>query len=151
MQLFSRPILLPLATAIALLLLRGKLRTQRIVAGISVSVIFALSVALLLWVRSEGIKVYQQGNWGPDQGPWGFPIGITLVADLFACIMVCIAMTLAVAAVFYSFRSVDEERQRYYFYPLFMFQLMGINGAFLTGDIFNLFVFFEVMLIASYA
>lgn len=145
------PILVPLATAVVLLLLRGRLQTQRIVAALSTLAVFGVSIAILLIVRRDGIQVCHQGDWGAGAGDWAIPIGITLVADLFSCIMVCIAMTLAVAVLFYSFRSIDKERQRFYFYPLFMFQLMGINGCFLTGDIFNLFVFFEVMLIASYA
>jgi len=151
MNLVFLPILLPLFAAIVLLLLRDRLQAQRVVALISAIATYALSITLLLIVRSDGIQVCHQGNWGVRDGFWDIPIGITLVADLFSCIMVCIAMTLAVAALFYSFCGVDEERQRFYFYPLFLFQIVGINGAFLTGDIFNLFVFFEVMLIASYA
>ena len=101
-------------------------------------------MALIFIVRDDGIQVYKEGNWDP-------PFGICLVGDLFSCIMVGIAMTIAVAALMYTFWSVDKDRERHYLYPLFQFQIMGVNGCFLTGDLFNLFVFFEIMLIASYA
>jgi multicomponent K+:H+ antiporter subunit D len=82
-------------------------------------------------------------------GVWHQPFGIALLADRLSAMMVALTAVLAFAAALYA--SAHEENTGRFFYPLFMFQIMGINGAFLTGDIFNLFVFFEVLLIASYA
>ncbi|MFC1994586.1 proton-conducting transporter membrane subunit [Chloroflexota bacterium] len=138
------PVLIPLLTAIVLVLLSRRLQLQRVVCALSTLGTYGVSLYLLAVVWQNGIQVYKQGDWVP-------PFGITLVADLLSCIMVGIAMTIATAAIFYLLYSVDEERERFFLYPLFQVQLMGVNGCFLTGDIFNLFVFFEVMLIASYA
>lgn len=138
------PVLIPLLTAILCGLLRKKIHQQRIVCGLSTLGTLGVSLYLLAMVWGDGIQVYQQGDWAA-------PFGITLVADLLSCIMVAISMVIATATILYLFFSIDKARERYFIYPLFQFQLMGVNGCFLTGDIFNLFVFFEIMLIASYA
>jgi len=90
----------------------------------------------------KGIHLYALGDWQP-------PFGIALVADPVSTLLVTLASFLGFAVMLYALN--DHDKGGAYFHPLFMFQLMGINGAFLTGDIFNLFVFFEVLLIASYA
>jgi multicomponent Na+:H+ antiporter subunit D len=73
-----------------------------------------------------------------------------LVADLLSTIMVVLSATMGLTVLLYSFGDIDRRREQGGYYPLFHLLLMGINGSFLTGDLFNLFVFFEVMLIASY-
>ncbi|MFD1239255.1 proton-conducting transporter membrane subunit, partial [Latilactobacillus sakei subsp. carnosus] len=93
-------------------------------------------------IQTNGVTQYILGGWQP-------PFGIVLVADPLSSVMVALTTFLGLGALSYSTGSHD--RAGGYFYPLFMFQIMGINGAFLTGDVFNLFVFFEVLLIASYA
>jgi multicomponent Na+:H+ antiporter subunit D len=98
----------------------------------------------LLWsVYTDGILVSMMGNWPP-------PFGIALVADLLSAIMVVMSATMGLAVLLYSFGDIDRAREQWGYYPLFQLLLMGINGSFLTGDLFNLFVFFEVMLVASY-
>lgn len=82
-------------------------------------------------------------------GGWQPPFGIALVADRLSTMMVLLTSILSLGALLYA--CAGDDKQGMYFHPLFMFQIMGINGAFLTGDVFNLFVFFEVLLIASYA
>ena len=77
--------------------------------------------------------------------------GIILVADVLSMTMVVLTMTVAVAVVAFSLRTVEYAHQEHFYYPLFFILIMGVNGAFLTGDLFNLFVFFEVLLIASFA
>lgn len=98
------------------------------------------SVVALAW--QPGVLVYQLGNWDA-------PFGISLVADNVASVMLLVTALLAIPAMLYSFAGIDQQGS--FFHPLFLFQIMGINGAFLTGDLFNLFVFFEVLLIASYS
>jgi len=83
-------------------------------------------------------------------GDWQAPYGITLVADLFSALMVVLNGLIGLTVMGYSVASMDKARESYGYYPLFNILLMGVSGAFLTGDIFNLYVWFEVMLIASF-
>ncbi|HMM46379.1 MAG TPA: monovalent cation/H+ antiporter subunit D [Thiobacillaceae bacterium] len=142
------PVLLPLFTAALLLLFRETRRRTR--AGLAVSATLAqLMVAVMLLAmadgrlpaRGSGIAVYALGDWPP-------PFGIVLVVDRLAAIMLALAAALALATLVYSL--ARWERAGSHFLPLFQLLLMGLNGAFLTGDLFNLFVFFEVLLAASY-
>ena len=134
------PIGIPLITAIILLFME-RWSFKKYVSLLSTILTFAVSLRLFFMVRDEGIKVCFQGGWMP-------PFGITLVADLFSSLMVSLSMLIALTSLIYSIMSLKEERL---FYPLFHFLLAGTSGCFLTGDIFNLFVFFEVTLISSYA
>lgn len=136
------PLLLPLLAGTILLLLRSYDTPVR--RGLSVLASLALvgiSIALALHVAEHGVQVYQLGNWAA-------PFGIVLVADQLAVIMVLITSVLAACVVLYAVRGSDHAGR--YFHILFQMQIFGLNGAFLTGDLFNLFVFFEVLLIASY-
>ena len=81
-------------------------------------------------------------------GDWPAPFGIVLVLDRLSALMLGLSSALATASVLYAVDGDDARGTD--FHPLFQFQLLGINGAFLTGDLFNLFVFFEILLIASY-
>ncbi|MCE0505105.1 monovalent cation/H+ antiporter subunit D [Roseivivax sp. GX 12232] len=103
-----------------------------------------LVIALGLFVQaSDGtLSLYQLGDWAA-------PFGIVLVADRLATMMLVLTGTLSIAVLLYAIGSGWDARGRH-FHALMQFQIMGINGAFLTGDLFNLFVFFEVLLIASY-
>ena len=140
------PILVPMAAAIANLVL-GDMRTKSRVLGLNIafSVILVL-VSLLLFVvlaQSGGAAaaVYPLGNWP-------VPFGIVLVADRLAALMVLTTSILALASLVYA--SARWYNKGTNFFPLFHALTMGLNGAFLTGDLFNLFVFFELLLAASY-
>jgi multicomponent Na+:H+ antiporter subunit D len=100
-------------------------------------------VMLLDSVWRDGIQTLQVGNWPA-------PFGITLYADLFSAVMVVLAGLIGLAVAVYSLGSMDADRERFGYYAIFHILLMGVCGAFLTGDIFNLYVWFEVMLIASF-
>ena len=135
-------ILPPLVAAIILLAYRNRPQMARVVSVLGV-LAFLVVALFLLWQASDGtIRTYLLGNWP-------VPFGIVLVLDRLSALMVALTAILAVAVVFYAIGSGWDQRGRH-FHPLLQFQLMGIAGAFLTGDIFNLFVFFEVLLIASY-
>jgi len=134
----------PVLTAAFLAAFRQQHALQR---GLSLAVsggLWVLSVLGLLYVLRHGIVVLRMGNWPA-------PYGIVLVADILSMVMVALTMTVAVAVILFSVRTVERERQEHFYYPLFFILLMGVNGAFLTGDLFNLFVFFEILLIASFA
>lgn len=136
------PVVLPaLTAALIVLLARQDLVLQRFLSLLSVFAVTAVSIGLLVHAAAHGPYSYELGNWPA-------PFGIVLVLDRLSAAMVLITMLLALAVLFYSFDGWD--RRGWHFHALFQFQLMGINGAFLTGDLFNLFVFFEVLLIASY-
>ncbi len=138
------PILVPLATALLCFALRGPSPAQRFVSVAGAAALLAAALFLLREVLAGGILVAQMGDWPA-------PFGISLVADRLAAIMVVITGIVAVAVAVYALADIDERRQRYGFHPLFHILLTGICGAFLTGDLFNLYVWFEVMLIASFA
>ncbi|MBV0934537.1 monovalent cation/H+ antiporter subunit D [Marinobacterium weihaiense] len=138
------PILLPLIGGLLLLLppLGTNLVRQRAGALVVAVLTLGCAIALLLQSQQAGIQLYVLGNWQP-------PFGIVLVADRLSTLLVLLTSVLGLASLLYA--SAGDDRTGAHFYPLILLQLMGINGAFLTGDIFNLFVFFEVLLIASYA
>jgi len=136
------PILLPLLAGILLLMFRHlniKLRRLASVAAVIGQIVLALS---LLDAVSEGaILTYALGNWPA-------PYGIVLVADRLAVWMLLVTALLALFPLLYACHRFDIAGR--HFHVLFQLQLFGLNGAFLTGDLFNLFVFFEVLLLASY-
>ena len=142
-MLLALPILLPLGTAIALHLLPQRRRLLRVIAFVGALLILGVAVAILVRVRSEGIQVLQIGSWPA-------PYGITLVADLFSALMVVMVGIIGVAVTGSSFSGVDPRREALGYHALIHVLLMGVSGAFLTGDIFNLYVWFEVMLIGSF-
>ncbi|MEL6234595.1 MAG: monovalent cation/H+ antiporter subunit D [Pseudomonadota bacterium] len=137
------PIILPaLVAPVLIMIVRHHLDLQRIFTVTSSVALAVISVALL-WTSASGqIEVYELGNWPA-------PFGIVLVLDRLSAMMVALTAFLSLGVLLYAIGSGWDRRGRH-FHPLFLFQIMGINGAFLTGDAFNLFVFFEVLLIASY-
>ena len=98
---------------------------------------------LIARVSSRGIQTLALGDWPA-------PFGIVLVADLLAAIMVLVTGIIAVAVAVYSLADIDSDRERHGYWVFLQFMLLGVTGAFLTGDLFNLFVWFEVMLLASF-
>ena len=136
------PILLP---AIVAPLLALAVRHDIVLARVF-SVGSAVSLVLIgflqLGMAADGeTRIYALGDWPP-------PFGIVLVLDRLSALMLVLTAVLGLAVLLYAINGCD--RRGAHFHPLFQFQLMGLNGAFLTGDLFNLFVFFEVLLIASY-
>ena len=136
------PILIPLAFAAALLLVeRHGMAAQRWLGFIGVAAML-VSIGLLVAPAADGdIAVYLLGNWPAH-------LGIALAVDRLTVVMLVVTGLLAVAALIYASSGWDEAAP--HFHALFQLQLAGLNGAFLTADLFNLFVFFEVLLIASY-
>ncbi len=144
-HLLVAPVLLPLATAALMLLLGEGRRRLKSVVNV-MSTVAGLAVALMLLQRvAEGdaaaAAVYLPGNWP-------VPFGIVLVADRLSALMAVLAGSVGLAALLYAL--ARWQHAGVYFHVLFQLQLMGLYGAFLTADLFNLFVFFEVLLAASY-
>lgn len=135
------PIVLPALTAALLLFFGRRLNASRVISFASGLGLLAISVSLFSAANDGAILTYALGDWVA-------PFGIVLVLDRLSGLLVVLTSAVAIAALFYAMQGWDGRGK--YFHALFQFQLMGINGAFLTGDLFNLFVFFEVLLIASY-
>src|SRR5699024_1658048 len=137
------PVLLPLICgALLMTTARSPIKQVRFISVSSI-VLLLLSTCYLLFAANTGqIFVYALGNWSA-------PFGIALVLDRLSALLLVVTAVLAVFVILYAVRGDDQRGG--YFHALIQFQLAGINGAFLTGDLFNLFVFFEILLIASYA
>ena len=137
------PILLPLLVGASCVVVWRYVAAQRILTLAGSIVYLAVAVVLLERVASEGIQAVQKGAWIA-------PFGITLVADMFSAVMVATTGVVTLVIVVYSLGTMDRAREAWGYYPLFNILIMGVSGAFLTGDIFNLFVWFEVLLISSF-
>ena len=137
------PVMLPAMVApFIILAARYHMSIQRVTTVASMIALIALSAGLA-WQASDGtVTVYRLGDWAA-------PFGIVLVADKLSTMMVLLTAILGLIVSLYAIGSKWDERGRH-FHALLQFQIMGIMGAFLTGDLFNLFVFFEILLIASY-
>ncbi|RLJ58926.1 multisubunit potassium/proton antiporter PhaD subunit [Litoreibacter meonggei] len=137
------PIILPaLVAPFIVLAARHHIGIQRVLSVSGVLALIAVACGLAMQSADGTITLYQMGDWAA-------PFGIVLVADQLSTMMVLLTAVLALFVLLYAIGSGWDERG-WHFHALFQFQLMGIMGAFLTGDLFNLFVFFEVLLIASY-
>ena len=136
------PILLPLLAAILQLLTsRHGIRFQRALGLLSTLALIPICITLLTSTLDGSYQVYALGDWPA-------PFGIVLVLDRLSALLLLLTSGLALFSLIYALNGFDQAGK--HFHVLFQMQLMGLNGAFLTGDLFNLFVFFEILLIASY-
>ncbi|MEF8862157.1 MAG: proton-conducting transporter membrane subunit, partial [Haloarculaceae archaeon] len=144
-QVVVAPVLAALLAGVLALLLRSYPRLQR---GVSVAGGLAygagvLALAARVAADPDGRLVYQVSDWTA-------PFGISLVADPLSVLMLGLTAVVSLAALVYSLSFVDREDSRLAYHPLYHFMILGVTGSFLTGDVFNLFVWFEVMLMSSY-
>ena len=136
------PVILPaLVAGILVLALRHDVLLQRIASLASTAACLAVGIGLLVQAAGGTVDVYELGDWPA-------PFGIVFVLDRLSALMVVLTGFLALFVLLYAINGWDRRGR--HFHALFQFQLMGLNGAFLTGDLFNLFVWFEVLLLASY-
>ncbi|WP_078529597.1 monovalent cation/H+ antiporter subunit D [Thioclava sp. L04-15] len=137
------PVVIPAMLApLIVLWMRYDLVTQRVASILGMSALLVLAIVLMVSASTHPPEVYRLGDWEP-------PYGIVLVLDRLSALMLLLTSILGLVIVLYAIGSGWDKRG-WHFHSLMQFQMMGINGAFLTGDAFNLFVFFEVLLIASY-
>lgn len=137
------PLVLPLLIGISILLIQSfGLKLQRLLSLVGAVALVGISINSLLFALANEPQVFILGNWAA-------PFGIVLVLDQLSALMVLITALLAIGSIWYAItQQIDGKGP--HFHTLFHIQLFGLNGAFLTGDVFNLFVFFEVLLLASY-
>jgi multicomponent K+:H+ antiporter subunit D len=137
------PILLPaLVAALILLFRRRTLRVGRAVSLGSTATLLLVAVYFVAGASGGTVTAYALGDWPA-------PFGIVLVLDRLSALMLLLTAALSLLVLWHVI-ATDLDRRGWHFHSLFHFQLLGLNGAFLTGDLFNLFVFFEILLIASY-
>ena len=143
------PVALPLLAGALMLLFDERRRVLRVAVSLTSTFALAVVAVILMWMVDAApagadaslVRMYRLGNWPA-------PFGIVLVLDRLSALMLVLTSMLACASLVYSLARWD--RAGLYFHAMFQFLLMGLNGAFLTGDLFNLFVFFELLLAASY-
>lgn len=137
------PIVTQFAIAIVLLFFWKNIFAQKILSFLGCVVAIFVAGSLLNAVYNNGIITLQAGGWPA-------PFGITFVADTFSSVMVLLCSLASTAVSVFSSVSIKRARLRFGYFPCFHFLIMGLNGAFLTGDIFNLYVWFEVIILSSF-
>jgi len=137
------PTALMILAGAALMMIRKSVRLHAVIA-IAALALLVLIDALLLWqVSSSGPVTMTMGGWLP-------PFGISFTADMFGAVMALVSALAALSAAVYSLRDIDASGLRHGFFAFLLLLMAGVSGAFLTGDIFNLYVWFEVLLISSF-
>jgi len=137
------PVALCITLGAALLMMRSSMRLQAQVAIPGLAVLVLLDAALLAKVVAHGPLTMVMGRWLP-------PFGIAFTVDLFGALMALTAAIAALAGGLYALKDVTESGRRYGFFPFLLLLMAGVSGAFLTGDVFNLYVWFEVLLVSSF-
>lgn len=137
------PVILPLFFIIILLFVPSKSKWSGYIAVFGTFILLVISILIFLKVQDEKILVLQSGSWPA-------PFGISIVIDFFSSLMLLMSGIIGFTISIYTIAQIDKERFHCRFFIFFMGVLMGVNGAFTTGDIFNLYVWFEVMLLSSF-
>lgn len=142
-NIITYPILFQMLLAVVLLFFWNKSTTQRWISVIGSVAGIVLSIFLFSYVWNNGIQTIQMGGWKA-------PFGISLVADTLAVTLVLITHIIALAVSIFSNTAIVSSRVKFGYYPILHLMIMGLSGAFMTGDIFNLYVWFEVIIISSF-
>ncbi len=136
-------LLIPLLAGIIMLFIPQRVILQRTISIIASIILLINTVLLVFQIQTDGIQKMELGGWAP-------PFGIILVGDMLSGLLVLTTALVIIPILIYSFSSIGVEREKKYYYSIFFFLVTGVLGAFLTGDLFNMFVFFEVFLLSSY-
>lgn len=137
------PMVLPIIVGILLIFIRPYIKIQRVISLVTMVANIGIAIYLLNRIQAEGVLRLDFGGWEP-------PFGILFVADSFSVILVLTSSIVTMICLIYAFSSVGRKMENMFFYSFVMFLIAGVNGSFLTGDLFNLYVNFEIMLLASY-
>ncbi len=141
--LVALPIILPLVGAAASILVGRSRISQRLIGITTLTTVLGCAIALVIRVDRDGTAVTHAGGWAA-------PMGIALVADRFSAVMVLVAAVVLLAVLVFAIGEPGAERNHVGFQSVYLVLAAGVFGAFLTGDLFNLFVSFEMLLTASY-
>jgi len=137
------PILIPLLTGMFMIFLRRHVHLQQFLSVVSMLITTGVAAYIMKRISAKGIMVL-------DVGGWQAPFGISLVGDMLSTLLVLVATFTCLMCTLFAFGTTNPAHKLHFVYAFIQLLLCGVNGSFLTGDIFNLFVFFEVMLISSY-
>jgi multicomponent Na+:H+ antiporter subunit D len=137
------PLVIPFIAGLVLLINRENPKFQKSISLLTHLTLLVVSFGLVHEVHTRGVLAFQMGNWPP-------PFGIFLAVDMLGAIMVALTSLVGFTALLFAFNDISSMRMRGSFYSLYFFLIFGMNGAFMTGDLFNLFVFYEVLLMTSY-
>lgn len=137
------PLILPFLTATICLFFNRNKKVQHFISILGACFLVVVAFFLLQSVQEGGIMVTQIGGWKA-------PFGITMVMDMFSAIMVLVTAFVGLMVNIYALQNIKEQKKQFGFFVFFHFLIMGVNGAFIAGDIFNLYVWFEILLIASF-
>ncbi|MEO0495915.1 MAG: Na+/H+ antiporter subunit D [Pseudomonadota bacterium] len=137
------PIAITMVAGTILLMFRRRVAWQFPIALIALVLLAINNIALLMWILEDGPQTMTMGRWLP-------PFGISFSVDLFGAGLNAAASLVAIAGVIFASREIEWLGSRYGFYPFLMLLMTGVCGSFLTGDLFNLYVWFEVLLISSF-
>lgn len=137
-------LLLPVTMAVLTFVIPGDRNAKGFLSIAGMMILLLLSLTLLYTVNTHGVLSNQMGGWRA-------PMGITLIADLFSAMLIVVTALVGLAVAIYSFIDVDEAHVQGGFHTFLHMLIGGVVGAFVTGDLFNLYVWFEVMLISSFA
>ena len=125
------PMIIPLLTGVILIFFRNYIKLQRIITLLSMLATGATSIYILNLIQKEGILRLDFGGWLP-------PYGILFVADSFSVLLVLTTAIVSSIILLYAFSTIGTARENMFFYSFVLFLIAGVNGSFLTGDIFNL-------------
>ncbi|WP_100013291.1 Na+/H+ antiporter subunit D [Lentibacillus sediminis] len=142
-NIIAAPMIIPILIGILLIFFRRFTLLQRWVSFGGMAASAFISIYILNQIQSQGIMRLDFGGWEP-------PFGILFVADSFSMLLVTTTSIVTAVCLLYGFSSIGEKREKMFFYSFVNFLVAGVNGSFLTGDLFNLYVNFEIMLLASY-
>ena len=137
------PVALTMAWAALMLMVRKDVDRQNALALVGLAALFAIDLALLAHVMDRGVVTMVMGRWLP-------PFGIAFTVDMLGALFALGAGAAALAAGVFATADIEPREMRYGFWPFVFLMVGGVHGAFLTGDVFNLYVWFEVLLIASF-
>lgn len=137
------PVIFQLFVAVILMFSWNSKNLQKLISVIGSFIALIISLVLLVKVQQEGILAMQAGGWVA-------PFGITFVADTFSALLVLLTAIAGLAVSVFSVGSVRNARIKFGYFPILHLLIMGLSGAFLTGDIFNLYVWFEIIIISSF-
>ncbi len=137
------PIIIPFITIILLLIAGKNTKWSKYIGIAGTLAIFLASIFIFVEVKNQGIQVAQVGGWEA-------PYGITLVVDMLSASMLLFSSFTAVCVAFYAIKGIDDKRHKFKFFLFFHTLVMGVSGSLIAGDIFNMYVWFEVMLISSF-
>jgi multicomponent Na+:H+ antiporter subunit D len=137
------PVVLCITMGAALAAIRQRIHLHAPLAIVTLALLAIIDALLLYRVWTDGPMTMVMGRWLP-------PFGIAFTVDMLGALLALAAAVIALAGAIFALTDIDTNRRRYGFYPFLLFLMAGVSGAFLTGDIFNLYVWFEVLLISSF-